>query len=49
MDKVASLRAFVKVIETGSLARSWPSAPPLPYGFLLTGNQWKLTGADGDH
>ena len=21
----------------------------LTYGFLLTGNQWKLTGADGDH
>lgn len=21
----------------------------LSYGFLLTGNQWKLTGADGDH
>jgi DNA-binding transcriptional LysR family regulator len=21
----------------------------LIYGFLLTGNQWKLTGEDGDH
>ena len=21
----------------------------LTYGFLLTGNQWKLTGADGEH
>src|SRR6202007_398509 len=21
----------------------------LTYGFLLTGNQWKLTGTDGDH
>ena len=21
----------------------------LTYGFLLTGNQWKLTGSDGDH
>ena len=21
----------------------------LTYGFLLTGNQWKLTGRDGDH
>jgi DNA-binding transcriptional LysR family regulator len=21
----------------------------LTYGFLLTGNQWKLTGKDGDH
>jgi DNA-binding transcriptional LysR family regulator len=21
----------------------------LTYGFLVTGNQWKLTGADGDH
>jgi DNA-binding transcriptional LysR family regulator len=23
--------------------------PLLTYGFLLTGNQWKLTGKDGDH
>ena len=73
MDKVASLRAFVKVVETGSFAEAgrqlrlsrsavskYIAELEQSLGVQLlnrttrhaspneTGNQWKLTGADGD-
>lgn len=46
---VCASPAYLKKHGTPRHPRDLRDHVSLTYGFLLTGNQWKLTGADGDH